>query len=159
LTHGGFGAFFHRRFSRTVVLLIAMGATRADAEDAVQEAMILAWQQWDTIREPVPWVRTTAVRAFWKQTCKDRYQTVPLEQATAEPAVDSQLGIFAEEQRRVLHVLRALPAGQRDVVALYYDGLSCGEIAELTRRPPATVRSQLRHARKNLKEVMVSGHH
>jgi hypothetical protein len=40
--------------------------------------------------------------------------------------------------------------------ALFFDGLSAPEIADITGKPVATVRSHLRHARKSLKEVIVS---
>ena len=62
LTGNGFDLFFRERFARTVVLLIAMGASRADAEDAAQEAMVLAWRQWDSVHEPSAWVRTANAR-------------------------------------------------------------------------------------------------
>ena len=54
-------------------------------------------------------------------------------------------------------MLRALPPGQRTIAACFYDGLTCEEIAELVEKPSATVRSQLRHARKALKEMMDQG--
>jgi RNA polymerase sigma factor (sigma-70 family) len=156
LTDSGFVSFFHQRFSRTVVLLIAMGASRADAEDATQEAMILAWQQWETIREPAAWVRTVAVRAFRRQAGRQEKQAVTLDTSSAEPVDDHELSIFAEEQQQILRLLRGLPPGQRAVAALFYDGLTYEEIAELTGKSPATVRSHLRHARKALKEVIAS---
>jgi hypothetical protein len=37
------------------------------------------------------------------------------------------------------------------------DGLTCEEIAEVVEKPPATVRSQLRHARKALTEMIDPG--
>lgn len=138
-----------------MILLLAMGASRADAEDATQEAMILAWQQWESIREPAAWVRTAAVRCFWRQARKKQKHEVALDE-TVEPATHPELEIFGEEQRRVLRLLRGLPEGQRTVAALYYDGLACEEIAELMGKPPATIRSQLRHARNTLKEVITS---
>jgi RNA polymerase sigma factor (sigma-70 family) len=152
----GFASFFQERFSRTVVLLIAMGASRADAEDATQEAMIEAWQRWDSIREPAAWVRTVAVRTFWKQARGQRPETVSLEEATVKPVTDPDLSIFAEEQQQILGLLRKLPIRQRTVAALYYDGLTCDEIAELIGIPPTTVRSNLRHARSALREVSMS---
>lgn len=133
-----------------------MGASRADAEDATQEAMILAWQKWESIREPAAWVRTVAVRTFWKQAARQSNHTEPLEQADGESAVDPDLSIFGEEQQQTLRLLRGLSTEQRTVAALFYDGLSCEEIAELTGKPSATVRSNLRHARRTLKEVVVS---
>ena len=139
-----------------MILLIAMGASEADAQDATQEAMTQAWQQWESIREPGPWVRTVAVRAFWKQTRAQGYQKVTLDEAASQPVADPDLCIFAEEQRQILCLLRRLPTWQRTVAALYYDGLSCDEIAELIGKSPVTVRSHLRHARKTLKERIVS---
>jgi RNA polymerase sigma factor (sigma-70 family) len=157
LTDGGFVSFFQERFSRTVVLLIAMGASRADAEDATQEAMTQAWQQWKSIREPAAWLRTVAVRAWWKQGGRQRFQTVPLDDADYSKASHADLVTFAAEQQQVLLVLRALPPMQRTIVALFYDGAACGEVAELTGISRATVRSHLRHARRSVKEMMASG--
>src|SRR5277367_5841192 len=114
----------------TVVLLVVHGASWADAEDATQEAMLQAWQQWESVDEPTSWVRTVAFRAFWRQI-RTRQQTVPLDEDAYEPTADVDLSIFAEEQQRVLRVLRTLPLEQRIVAALFYDGLSCEEIAEL----------------------------
>ncbi len=153
---GGFASLFRERFSRTVILLIAMGASRADAEDAVQEAMILAWRQWDTIEEPAAWVRKVAIRKHWK-LAQSRQQTVSLNEVAVEPASNNELGIFAEEQQQVLRLLRSLPEQQRIAAALNYDGLASEEIAELTGKSPATVRSNLRHARTALRELLASG--
>lgn len=153
----GFVSFFRERYGRTVILLIAMGASRADAEDATQEAMAMAWSQWESIREPAAWLRTVAVRAHLKQARARDSQAVSLDQSTFDPPDQLDLGVFAEEQQHVLGLLRALPDGQRTVAALFYDGLTCEEIAELEGKPPATVRSQLRHARNSLKGMVTSG--
>jgi RNA polymerase sigma factor (sigma-70 family) len=157
LTEGGFASFFQERFSRTVVLLIAMGASRADAEDATQEAMTQAWQHWESVREPAAWLRTVAVRAWWKRGDTQRFPTVPLDDADCSNATHPDLGIFAAEQQQVLQLLRALPPMQRTIVALFYDGATCGEVAELTGISRATVRSHLRYARRSVREMMASG--
>jgi RNA polymerase sigma-70 factor (ECF subfamily) len=153
LTDSGFVSFFRERFSRTVVLLITMGASQADAEDATQEAMVLAWQKWDSIDTPAAWVRTVAVRAYWRLV-RTRPQTVSLDEFVPESIADPSLSIFTEEQQHVLRLLRALPPMQRTVVALAYDASTCEEIAMLLGISEATVRSHLRHARKNLKGMM-----
>jgi RNA polymerase sigma factor (sigma-70 family) len=154
LTDHGFASFFRERFSRTVILLIAMGASRADGEDATQEAMILAWKQWESIGEPAAWVRTVAVRAFWKLS-RMRRRTVLLDNSAPEPVSESDLSIFDEEQY-VLLLIRGLPPRQRAVTALHYDGATGEEIATLTGMSPVTVRSHLRHARRALKGVVAS---
>ncbi|HUZ54056.1 MAG TPA: RNA polymerase sigma factor [Streptosporangiaceae bacterium] len=155
MSRDGFDLFFRQRYSRAVLLLIVMGASRADAEDAVQEAMIAAWRQWESIREPAAWLRTTATRTLWKNNRQQH--AAPLEQATPQPAdPDPDLMVFAEEQQRILRLLRGLPPAQRTVAALFYDGLTAAEIAVLTGKPVATVRSHLRHARNSLKEAITS---
>jgi RNA polymerase sigma factor (sigma-70 family) len=159
LTEDGFASFFRERFARTVVLLIAMGASRADAEDATQEAMIRAWQQWESIREPTAWVRTVAVRTYCKLVSQRQSRTTSLDEATGECPADPDLSIFTEEQQHVLRLLRALPTQQRVVAALSYDDLTCEEIAELTGKSSATIRSHLRHARKTLRGMVLSEGH
>ena len=140
-----------------MVLLISAGASRADAEDATQEAMIQAWQQWESIREPAAWLRTVAFRAWSKQGNMQRFNTVQLDDADRSTVPDRDLSIFATEQQKVLRLLRALPPMQRAVAALFYDGAPCDEIAGLLDISEATVRSHIRHARKALKEMMATG--
>jgi RNA polymerase sigma factor (sigma-70 family) len=156
LNQDGFASFFHQRYSGTVVLLVTMGASRADAEDIAQETMIAAWQKWESIREPAAWVRTIAARKLWKIN-RQQLTAAQLDEGIAQPAAsEPDLAVFSEEQQRVLSLLRQLPAAQRVITALYYDGLTAEEIAAATGRPAATVRSHLRHARKTLKEVIAS---
>lgn len=136
-----------------MILLIASGASRADAEDAAQEAMIQAWEEWATLRNPAAWVRTVAIRKYWRLAAAGR-SAESLGESVPEVSADVDLAIFEEEQRRVLALLRSLPSGQRTVLALLVDGATCKEIAELTGKPEPTIRSLLRHARKTLKELM-----
>lgn len=137
------------------MLLIMMGASRADAEEIAQETMIAAWQNWESIREPAAWVRTTAVRKLWRH--RQHQPELPLEEnAVLLPAGESDLAIFTEEQQQVVRLLRQLPDAQRTVAALHYDGLTTDEIAAATGKPASTVRSHLRHARIALKEVIAS---
>jgi RNA polymerase sigma-70 factor (ECF subfamily) len=154
VTDDSFAPFFRQRYHRTVLLLMTMGASRSDAEDATQDAMTAAWRQWEDIREPAAWVRTAALRAWWKH---NRRQPVVgrLETAPQPVADDPEIAVFAEEQRWVIGLLRVLAPQQRTVAALFYDGMTVSEIAELTGRPTATVRSHLRYARNRLKEMIV----
>lgn len=155
MTEEEFASFFHERFGKTVIFLITLGASRADAEDATQEAMLAAWRQQDAIEHAVSWLRTVAVRTYWKQAGTDR-KSITLDDSVSEAVTEPDRSIFTEEQLQVLHVLRELPPEQRTIVALRYDGATCEEIAEATGKEPATVRSNLRHARKTLKELIKS---
>ena len=62
--------------------------------------------------------------------------------------------VFDEETQYVLDVLRALPRAQREVMAWTVDGYEPAEIAELIGKNPATVRTNLRHARKALLRLL-----
>jgi RNA polymerase sigma factor (sigma-70 family) len=156
LTENGYGSFYRERFSKTVVMLIAMGASRADAEDATQEAMIAALRNWGAIDEPSAWLRTVACRSFWRMA-RSQWPVQSLDESGPERAGDIDPSGFTEQWQWVLDLLRTLPPEQRKVVALLTDGATCPEIAALTGKSPETVRSLLRHARKTLKELMESG--
>ena len=140
------------------MLLITMGASRADAEEIAQETMIAVWQNWESIREPTAWARTTATRKLWKIN-QHRLATTPLDETTTQlPVSDPDLAVFSEEQQQVLGLLRQLPPAQRVVTALHYDGLTAEEIAIVTRKPTATIRSHLRHARTTLRKAITPEH-
>lgn len=143
-----FAAFYNQRFSATVVLLVAMGADRHEAEDAAQEAFILAYEKWDSIIEPAAWVRTVAVRGYLRNSRRaDRASGLPGE-------FDSRVAEIPEsslEQQRILGLLRSLPPQQRTILALLYDGLSPREIAEILNISDSTVRAHRHKARQQLK--------
>jgi RNA polymerase sigma factor (sigma-70 family) len=133
-----------------------MGASRSDAEEIAQETMIAAWQKWESLYEPAAWIRTTATRKLWKSN-QHRPPTTPLEETTVQlPTSDPDLAVFSEEQQVVLGLLRQLPPTQRAVAALHYDGLTAEEIAIVTGKPTATIRSHLRHARTTLRKAITS---
>jgi RNA polymerase sigma-70 factor (ECF subfamily) len=155
LTEDGFASFFREQFSRVAFLLIKLGASRADAEDAAQETMVEVWQKWDSIDNPAAWVCAVAVFKYRKLLSK-RPTTVSLPESVSATTVAPDLIFLAEEQQHVLSVFHLLPLMQRIVLALTYDGFTCREIAELLGITEATVRSHLRHARNNLKEMMLS---
>lgn len=155
MTEDGFASFFREQFSRVAFLLIKLGASRDDAEDATQEAMVLAWQKWDSIDDHAAWVYTVAARGYWR-LLRTRPVAASLPESASGTTAASDLSIFTEEQQHVLSVLRQLPLMQRLVLALTYDGLTCKDIAEVLGISEATVRSHLRHARHNLKRVMLS---
>jgi len=118
--------------------------------------MVKAWQKWESIEKPRAWVCKVAYRTYLKRVRARDRQAISWDESTYEPAVESELSIFSDGQQ-VLQMLRALPPGQRTIAACFYDGLTCEEIAELVQKPAATVRSQLRHARKALREMMDQG--
>jgi RNA polymerase sigma-70 factor (ECF subfamily) len=146
-----FAAFFTQRFSATVMLLVAMGADRHEAEDAAQEAFLLAFKEWGSIREPAAWVRTVAVRGYIRNSRRaDRASGLPGEFDSRV----AEFSVFSFEQQRILELLRSLPPQQRTILALLYDGLSPREIAVILDISDSTVRAHRHKARQQLKAAL-----
>ena len=141
-----------------VLYLRKNGASGPEAEDAAQEAMTDAYRSWDRIRSPRAWVRRAAFRSYLRHVRKLRRESPALEAEDALMAdrISRVEGSEPDEQWRVIAVMRRLPPEQRKVAALFYDGFSLAEIAEVVGKPAGTVRSLLRHARLRLREVILS---
>jgi RNA polymerase sigma-70 factor (ECF subfamily) len=152
----GFASFFELEHPRLVLFLLKIGCGEADAEDAAQEAMLQAYLMWERITAPRAWVRTVAVRMY-RNNAKRRRETPAVLDGMTPPAHDDpDKASAAEEELLVVTLLKCLPAQQRIVAALHYDGFAHDEIAAIIDRPTATVRSTLRHARTRLEEMIQS---
>jgi RNA polymerase sigma factor (sigma-70 family) len=128
----------------------------ADAEDAVQEALVRGWQAWMTLRDPAavrPWLLRITVNV-----CRDwrrgRYGThrrlnQPLEDADLRPLafIASQPGASIHTALDLRDAVNRLDESLRMVVALrYYAGLDATEIGEMLGIPSSTVRTRLSRA-------------
>lgn len=125
---------------RTALLLL--GDT-ADAEDAVQDALVRAWQRWDQLRDPGragAWFGRIVLNA-----CRDRLRTPRREvRWIGDRGAGDEQAVLAERDA-LGAAMRSMGVDQRIVLVLrYYLDLSVGEIAARTGAPEATVRSRLR---------------
>jgi RNA polymerase sigma factor (sigma-70 family) len=158
LADEGFASFYRREYLRAVLYLLQAGADEADAKDAAQEAMTQAYKRWDKIEvSHRAWVRRAAFSCYLRQQERVRRETpvvepAPLRDGQGNPADDR----CQDEELRVVALLRRLPEQQRLVAALFYDGWSHEEIAGALAKRIDTVRSNLRHARMHLKEMIQS---
>ena len=131
-----------------VRLAYLMCGSRETSEDVVQTAFASAHERWETIEEPVAYLRRAVVNLV-KDGQRRRYRRrdrhVPLgPQVSLPPEVDET---WTEVAR--------LTGVQRVVVVLhYYEDLSLTEVAELLARPAATVRSDHRRALDNLRKAL-----
>ena len=128
-----------------------------DAEDILQETMI----KFVTVR---PVFESDTHRKAWlmrvaSNLAKNRIDynrvrdTMELnEEIVGEVQEDLDKG---DEYKAIWDAVRALPVNQREAIHLFYqEGYSTSEIAELTGRREATVRSDLKRARDKLKELL-----
>lgn len=145
-----FDDFYAQTSRKLVGQVYALTGNLSDAEDALQEAYIRAWQQWSKIREyqsPEGWVRSVACRlstnAWWK--AKNRLSAHRRAEAHREVP---ELG---PDLLALVSALKQLPEKQRQVLVLHYVAdLTVEQIAEEAGTTPGTVKSRLSRGRAAL---------
>ncbi len=152
----GFEKFVHASLTRLTLHVVKLGASVDEAKDAVSEALADAWHHWETISSPDRWVRLAAARAYFRSAHRDREQLSRALQGgmTVDRAPDGLEDVCGEEAATVLRLIQQLPRQQRHIMALTYDGYAASEIAQMLQLPRDTVRSHLRHARRQLREQL-----
>lgn len=127
----------------------------ADAEDAVGEALLKAWQNWDRLRDRGAvraWLLKITVNCAYTQRRKLGRVTVVEDM---EPLVGSTVDRPYED---LWEAVSALPPDYRVAVTLfYYEGMAVEEIARTLGVARGTVRSRLHRARARLKELLGEG--
>ena len=136
----------------------------ADAEDAVQEALVTAYRSAHGFRgdgAPGAWLITIVTRVALRRLARRR-PVVPIDEVVErEPAgASSPLSrtIEEEERARVRSAVLELPDPYRETVALrYFAELSVAEVAAATGRPLGTTKSHLRRGLRLLRNRLDDG--
>ncbi|WP_320065837.1 sigma-70 family RNA polymerase sigma factor [Micromonospora sp. RTGN7] len=146
----GFDEFYRGSRQRLLGFVYALTGNLAEAQDAVQEAYIRAWQRWSTVHgydNPEAWVRVVASRiavSRWRslRSRSRAYLRHGAEDSTPAPSTDTVAVVAA---------LRRLPEEQRTALALYYLlGMPVAEVARETAAPVGTVKARLSRGRAAL---------
>ena len=148
-----FSALVERYWTRLVGLARSVvGDT--DAEDCVQEGMVLIWEKLPGLRDcgafPAWGMRIVARRCL--RRARRRLRSLPLE--SLPEAAD--LGTYQSWERiHVEQALARLPPRQRAVMHLtVIDGMTDSEIGAALAIDAASVRSHRRRARETLREIL-----
>ncbi|MFJ9690767.1 RNA polymerase sigma factor [Kitasatospora sp. NPDC101183] len=154
-TRNGEFAYFYRRFiGRLTAFLMWQGASAALAADLAQDTMIKAYERWDRIQSPEAWSRRVAsrelVRAF--SQVEESIDDLSLEPTSLLPAPND--AAEWEKEQEILHLLRDLPARQRQIFAWTLDGYKPAEIAAELGLKATAVRASLFKARLALSSRM-----
>lgn len=152
-----FGAIVNESIDRLFAIATLIARDRSLAEDAVQDALLRAWRDLPTLREPQrlgAWLGRLTVNATYDMLRKRRRarEVSPL---SDEVAVHSSEPADAIDRTVLAWAYGQLPADQRAVVVLhYYVGLSLDEAAATLGIPPGTVRSRLHSALRALRALI-----
>ena len=145
-----FDMFYATTSRRLVGQVFAMTGDLSEAEDAVQEAYVRAWQRWPQVRgyeNPEGWLRTVAFRISVNSWRKARNRLFAQHRAHPDAA---QPGM-SPDMLALVSALRKIPEAQRRAIVLYHlAGLSVEEIATETGSPTGTVKARLARGRKAL---------
>jgi RNA polymerase sigma-70 factor (ECF subfamily) len=130
------------------------------AEDALQNALVLAWRRIPHLREPdrfEAWIHRILVNACYDESKRARpwvasVRVLPVDGLTAPDGSAA----FADRDE-LERAFRRLPVDQRAVFVLHhYLGLPLVEIAEMLGIPAGTARSRLHYATRGLRDVIAA---
>lgn len=133
------------------------------AQDAAQEAFVVAYQQLHQLNEPnafAGWFKQIVLSQTYRLLRDKRplAQAVNLSQDIVTPEPGPVALVENDELKaRVMTAVQALPEKEQIVTQLFYlNGYSQKEIARLLELPLTTVKKRLQYARRNLRGILVS---
>ena len=132
-------------------LALAMLHNRQDAEDAVSEAVLMAYEKRHTLRDRnrfKPWIMQIVANEARRIYGKNKRIT-PMED------MEAYMPSFRDENHELWDVVMQLESAHREVIMLYfYERFSIKEIGMILHVPEGTVKSRLSRAKKVLKEML-----
>jgi RNA polymerase sigma-70 factor (ECF subfamily) len=132
-------------------------ANSHEAEDAVQDALVVAWQSFDTLRDPAKfsaWLDRIVVNG-----CRDRLRRrgvvrfIPMG-ADADPPDRDPFRAFVERDALLAGLDRLTPDERIVVVLRFWADLPLDAIADRLDWPLGTVKSRLHRALRRLRETL-----
>jgi RNA polymerase sigma factor (sigma-70 family) len=139
-----------------LAVLVRRGADFATAEDAVQEALVKAFDAWPTSppRDPRAWLVTVAWRSFLDLARSDTFRRVREERFQTEPSpgsassIDDTLELYARCAHPVLSPSSAVALTLRAV-----GGLTTKQIADAYLVPESTMAQRISRAKRTVAHV------
>lgn len=155
-----FGVLVHQVSDTLFAVAQRILRDQALAEDALQNALILAWRQLPRLREPdrfEAWIHRILVHACYDESRRSRswrghVRVLPVDGPTTPDPSASVVDRDALER-----AFARLPVEQRAVFVLHhYLGLPLVEVAEVLDIPAGTARSRLHYALLGLRNVLLA---
>jgi RNA polymerase sigma-70 factor (ECF subfamily) len=128
------------------------------AEDALQDALVIAWRDLRDLRDPDrfdAWLTRLVVHVCISQAARERRRTASLRLLPVDgPAAPDELLSIAD--RDLLdRGFRRLPPEQRAILTMHhYLGYEPAKIADVLGVPAGTIRSRLHHAHRAMRAAI-----
>ena len=128
------------------------------AEDAVQQALLGAWRDLPTLRDPDrfdAWMLKLVVNACYAESRTERRWSAKVRVIPLDSPVEPDVARSVAARDELEHAFRRLTPEQRAVVVLHHHlGYPLTEIAATLGIPEGTARSRLHYAVRQLRAVL-----
>jgi RNA polymerase sigma-70 factor, ECF subfamily len=152
-----FGVLAAQSIDRLYATAVRIIHDRDRAEDAVQSAMLKAWRDLPSLRDPArfeAWLHRLLIRACFEEARKQRAFVATIRVMSHEPGEPDRSGHLADRDQ-LERAFRRLPVEQRAVIVLHhYEGMSLVDAAEVLGIAVGTARSRLHYALKGLRSAL-----
>ena len=156
-----FAALAAPRVDRMFATATLILRDRGRAEDAVQDALVRAWRDVRTLRDPQrfdAWLRRLLVNACFDESRRERRHAANVRLLPDHDGATSDSSGALADRDEMDRALRRLSTDHRAVIVHhYYLQLSVAEIADALDIPVGTAKSRLHHARLALRAAMEAG--
>ena len=127
-------------------------------EDAVQDALVIAWRDLPALRDPDrfdAWLRRLLVRSCVAEAKRERRLGATIRVLPLDIPSTSDDYVSVADRDELDRGFRRLPPEQRAIIVLrHFAGLEMAEIADALAIPPGTVRSRLHHAHRAMRAAL-----
>ena len=127
-------------------------------EDAVQEALVIAWRDLPGLRDPDrfdAWLHRLVVRSCLREAVRERRLAANLRVLPADLPGGTDDIVSVADRDQLDRGFRRLDPQQRAILVLrYFAGYQPAEIAELLGIPAGTARSRLHHAHRAMRAAL-----
>jgi len=158
--HDAFSVLVRASFPRLIGAARIILRDQDRAQDAVQEALVLAWRHVRALRDPEawdPWLHRLTVRACYRLARSHRRRDLVELHVLPdlEPALDIDISARLAERDRLGREIGGLPFDQRVVmVTHFYLDLPLTEAAEILGIPVGTAKSRLHRGLETLRAAL-----
>ena len=128
------------------------------AEDALQEALAIAWRDLPGLRDPDrfdAWINRVVTNVCISHATRERRRTVNLRVLPVDgPTAPDDLLMIGERDQLERGFRRLTPDERAILVLHHYAGYTLAEIADALGAPAGTVRSRLHHAHRAMRAAL-----